>query len=243
MTSSPSPPSAPPARRLAALFALLGGLAVAAAFFLPAVHVPRSEAQVLSDRIQAALAARKVKGANDADFVQVFEDAAKTGEVRPADLIAYARTARAQRAERQAVATAPGGTAVRDESTQQVDRLLLLLIALLGAVPVGGVLLAGYTLGWRLRRLAAPVLVLSLVVGVLALVLPLTIELLRPTAGALLLPGVGYYVALAGAITLILVSLFGVTVRNWYVVYLLGAATLAGVAGVIFLVWSQGWPA
>ena len=243
MTSSPTPKPTPPARRLAALFALLGGIAVVTAFFLPAVHVPRSEARVLADRIQAALEARKVKGAMDADFVQVFEDAAQTGEVRPADLIAFARTARAQRAERREVAQPPGEAGSDDESGLRVDRLLLLLIVLLGAVPVGGMLLAGYSLGWRLRRLAAPVLVLSLVVGVLGLLLPISIELLRPTAGALLVPGSGYFVALAGAITLILVALFGVTVRNWYVVYLLGAATLAGVAGVIFLVWSQGWPA
>jgi hypothetical protein len=243
MTKSPDTPVAPPARRLAAFFATLGGIAVAVAFFLPVAHVPRAEAKVLAERIQAALDARAVKGAGDADFVRVFEDAAATGAVRPVDLIAYARTARDQREGRRAVVRPPDGGAPLAEADLRIDRLLLILIVLLGAVPLGGLMLAGYAVGWRLRRLAAPVLVLSLVVGVLALVLPLAIELLQPTAGPLLIPAIGYHLSVAGGVVLLLVALFGVTVRNWYVVYLLGAATLAAVAGVLYLAWSQGWPA
>ncbi len=242
MTTPPTPPPAPPARRLAALFAALGGLAVVVAFFLPVAYVPRAEAQVLAERIQAALDARTVKDERDADFVQVFADAAETGAVRPVDLIAYARTARDQRNGRRTVAQPQASETPDDDADQRVDRLLLLLMVLLGVVPGGGLLLTGYAVGWRMRRLAAPVLVLSLTVGVLALALPVAVELLRPTAGTLVIPAVGYYVALAGGVVLILVALFGVTVRNWYIVYLLGAATLVGVAGVIRLVWSQGWP-
>lgn len=225
--SETSPPPATPTRpfRLAAVFCVLGGAGLVAAFFLPFVFVPHEGARAFADAVRRDLGPDITDDTPEGDFVGVFTKVAESEAIRTVDVLHYIRAV--EHLEGPTAAEASAGPS----PLARARRLLLLLLV---TVPIAGGVLAAYALGWRFRRLGAPVLALTFPVGLLALVLPLLVAWYAPAQSDAVEPLIGAWIQLASAVTLLLVGLFGVTRRTWLAAWLGGAILTAG---VVLAIW------
>lgn len=228
MTEPAEPQAAPRPRRVAAVAGTVAGALLVTAFFVPYFGLDAADAGRLAEHIAAETAKRSVDVELGRDFTRVFEAAAQQGYVRLADIVHYARTAGRQRDN--VIYGGERSGRARDRGAPGFERLLWLMLLLAAAPPLGAALLGVYFVyhGWRRAR--SPMLILALLVGAAGLVFPAAYQYARYELAPHLVPATGYWFAVAGAAGLALVALFGVTLRNWWRVYLGGAVTALGLA-------------
>lgn len=229
-TAAPDPTPTPP-RRLAAVVGIAASALLILAFFLPLFTVDAAEAGRVAARVESEVERRSDDKVIARDFASVFRTVTDQGHVTPADLVHYARTARRQRGNLIQDAAAPAGV---PEPPGVFDRMLVLLMILSAAPAVGGLVLIGYFLFHRLRRVRSPMLVLALVIGCLGALFPLAHQYARFEVEPYLGRAVGFWVQLGASVTLILTALFGVRWTNWWRVYVLGSVTVASLGAVAF---------
>lgn len=241
MARLPDPRPQPRPRRLAAVAGTCASALLAVAFFVSFLDVDRAQAARLAERIKADTARRSVDRELGADFARVFETVASQGFMTLADLVHYARTAGLER-DNVIYGGARSGRA-GDADAPGFDRLLWLLLLLAAAPPLGAVLLAGYFTyhGWRRAR--SPMLILALVVGAMGLVFPLAYQYARYELEPHLVPAIGFWCQLAGGAGLVLVALFGVSIRNWWRVYVGGVLTVVCLALIAWAYLERGFAA
>lgn len=229
-TAAPDPKPTPP-RRLTAVVGIVASALLILAFFLPLFTVDAAEAGRVATRIESEIERRSDDKPIARDFASVFRTVTDQGHVTPADLVHYARTARRQRGNLREVAAAPAGV---PKPSGVFDRMLVLLMILSAAPAVGGVVLIGYFLFHRLRRVRSPMLVLALVIGCLGAVFPVAHQYARFEVEPYLGRAAGFWVQLGASAALILTALFGVRWTNWWRVYVLGTVTVASLGAVAF---------
>ncbi len=238
MASPSDQPQAPKPVRLAAVAGTVAAALLIAAFFLPFLEVDAADAGRLAEHITAETARRSVDAGIGEDFAAVFESVAAQGYMTLADVVHYARTAGPERDNVIYDGARSGSSA--DPAARRFERLLWILLLLAAAPPLGGLALACYFVyhGWRRAR--SPMLIFAFVIGVMGAAIPAAYQYARYELQPHLVPTWGFGLALAGALGLVLVAVFGVTIKNWWRVYLGGLLTLAGLAAVCLAYLNRG---
>lgn len=238
MTGSPDPAQEPPHRRpgrlrVTGVAGALAALAIGASFFLDWVTVEPELARHLRADIDRALARADTTAATERDIESIADTLVANSALSGTDLIHWVRTAHSYNVDldEEAAKTAP--------VPRGMQRRLQVARVVLYGLPLAGFLLGAYFLFHRFRRVASPILILSLLTGMLAVFLAGALDyghaLVRRTLGGAadqIDLGVGVLVLLAGGTLLALAGVFGVSARNWLRVYAGSALTAAGL-GVV----------
>jgi hypothetical protein len=224
---------------------------VAASFFLPWVAVPREEAEHFRAEMTRRLADEDEPlpaGVAAEDWRHLAEIPAATGEVSGLDVFFWARTAHttalayerraAEGTLREDAEAAEGATAPPEAETSSVassvSRALLLVAVVLAGVHVAAIAVALGFLLVRLRHAPSPLLILTLLTGALAVVIPAAYSIVEPALGFATEPRTGLLLLLPAGGVLLLTGIFGVRRRNWWRV-LFGTLLVGGLLAAV--VW------
>jgi hypothetical protein len=139
------------------------------------------------------------------------------GALTGLDVLGWTRTSRAWSKE-SGHAPAGGRTS---------DRAILVLGILIGTLPAGGAVLGLYFMTHRLRRATSPVLILAMLVGAVAILLPALYRIGEGVFGEETDAAGGLTLLTAAGAALFLAGAFGVKAENWGRVYL-GALVTGG---------------
>ena len=231
--AAPAPNAEAPARprlRVTGVVGALAAVCVVGSFFLPWIDINPERAQQFRDAVERELAGRTPPPAGGADFRRLATTMVDRGALQGTDFILWVRTAKAFSAELDEREN-PGVEADVHQRRLEVVRILLY------GIPAGALLLAAYFLFHRFRRARFPALVLSILVGVAAVVLAGTLQFGHAFIGQTLREGAppgslgaGWRLLLGGGVALGLAGFFGVTTRNWFRVYVISALTAAALA-------------
>lgn len=235
----PPPPAAPPRPhvRIAALVGAVASFAWCIAFFLPWITFPPAE----RERIHQALAPEVealAKGRSDHAeryrilLATVLDDGGLSG----LDLFHYARSALALNED--LVGPEPSGPA--GDRPWVIRRLLRTGAWVLAGLPILSLMLGLHFTLHAFRRARAPVLILCTVVGCASGALLLTWLRFAESLAAGARTGFGVRVALAAGVAQACVGLFGVTTRNWWIVFLGAAVTLFGAGSLLSVYVARG---
>lgn len=195
--------------RLCAVVGCLAAAAVLVGCFMPWLRVDGADAERIYAKIAAELEVRDVPAAPDEESrARQAEEMALQHSLTGLDLYAWFRSAGEARTRERGAA-----------SDEPLDRVLVLLRICLIALAAAAFLLIVYFAGQCFRRATSPLLILAFVEGLLALAMGGIYEFLFTPMHEGLEPGFGLHLLLLGGAGLLLISLFGVTRRNWWQVY------------------------
>jgi hypothetical protein len=202
---------------------MLAAFALVGAFFVDWVHVKPAEARRLQEAAEAQLTGDTSEVAEH--WRTLNREMVEKEAVSGLDVFSWTRAARAWTAPRRPGETAPA-------SEEKAERAILVLAVLLASLPIGGAILGLYFLTHRFRRATSPVLILSMLLGVVAVGIPALYRIGEGVVGQETDPAIGLTaLSLLGGV-LLLVGAFGVKAENWWRVFA-GALATGGALGVL----------
>jgi hypothetical protein len=216
--------------RLTAIVGTVASIALIAAFFSPWVRVTEATAMGYERAVNARLAdPTRPKPAVPDDWHRLAEDLSRRGRLTGLDVFFWARTAATTAHERRE------GQAVPDTALgPRFERAILALEILLAALPIGALVLAGYFLRHRFRRVRTPPLILAILLGSLAVSMAAAYRVVEGAIDQETDEAGGLGLLFAAGALLVLAGAFGVRARNWWRVYGGSLATAAAAGALIF---------
>ena len=232
---APAPGDTPAARvRLTSVAGAAAAACLCASFFLPWVRVDRALADDFHATMERAVADRTPPSDGAREFLALAVHMRDEGGLRGVDVIHWVRAS--QSVGRDLDRAAASGLAAEEH-----QRRLALVLLLLYGMALAAFLLAAHFLVHRFRRARAPVLILCILTGLMAVVTAYILDFAQrfsagtldqtgqPLVGHWELSG-GWVCLLTGGALLTLAGVFGVRARNWFRVYVISGATAAGLA-------------
>lgn len=227
----PSPSEAPsrPRLRIAAMAGALSCFAWCVAFFLPWIVFPPAERVRIRDALAPDIEALPPGQSAHAERYRILLGTIlDDGGLSGLDLFHYARSALALNEE----LLGPQPPEVRTERPWVIRRMFRGAAWVLAALPILSLLLGLHFTLHGLRRARAPVLILATVLGCAGGAIAISWLTFSESLAAGARTGFGLRAVLAASVAQACVGLFGVTSRNWWIVYLGVAITLLGLGSI-----------
>lgn len=228
----PPPPAAPvrPRLRIAGLVGAFMCFAWCIAFFLTWIEFPPAE----RERIHQALgpevdAMAKGRGEHAERYRILLNEILDDGGLAGLDLFHYARSALALNEE----LIGPEPPDPSSARPWQIRRAFRTAAWVLAALPLLSLLLGLHFTIHGFRRARAPVLILCAVLGCCGGAITISWLRFSDSLGAGTRTGFGLRAALAASVAQTCVGMFGVTSKNWWIVYLGVAVSILGLGSLV----------
>ncbi len=228
----PPPPEVPsrPRLRIAGMVGAFMCFAWCVAFFLTWIEFPAAERVRIHQALAPELDALAKGHPEHAERYRVLLDTIlQDGGLAGLDLFHYARSALALNEE--LLGPEPAGASA--ERAWVIRRAFRAVAWVLAALPILSLLLGLHFTIHGFRRARAPVLILCAVLGCCGGAITISWLRFSDSLGADTRTGFGLRAALAASVAQTCVGMFGVTSRNWWIVYLGVAVTILGLGSLV----------